>query len=305
MNSPPDATFVSTNQVALAMGVSVSTIKRWVDEGILPAHKTAGGHRKLLLADVLELARNRAFPACDLTKLTRRRSGGRTSEISKLPERLHQALLTGDREAVREVIIGAYRQGTSLEELADTVIAPAMRRVGHDWEVGRIDVMHEHRGTQICAAALFELKAVLDARAGKTRPVAVGGAIEDDYSILPTLLAQLVLIDAGWDAVNLGPHTPLQSFERALVDLHPKLLWLSVSHLVAADKFLQDYRRLSKLAKDRGIAIAIGGRALAEPIRAQLSYTTFGDGLSQLAAFAHSLHPRPRPPKRGRPLKGE
>ena len=44
-------------EVADALGVSVSTIQRWVDAGSIEATRTMGKHRRVLLSSVLEFAR--------------------------------------------------------------------------------------------------------------------------------------------------------------------------------------------------------------------------------------------------------
>ena len=295
--------FVSTAQAADAIGVSVSTVKRWVEEGILPAQKTAGGHRKLLLAEVVELARQGKLPARNLASLKLKFSHGSAPHTARLEQQLYTALLHGDTPAARAIVHGAYQSGMPMDTLADTLIAPPMHRIGSDWESGKIDVMHEHRASQICAAALYELKAILEARSSRSRPIAVGGALEGDYSVLPSLLAQMVLLDSGWEAVNLGPNTPSDSFRFALVELKPRLIWVSLSHLTDQAAFLRHYRQLYQYADEAGVAVVVGGRALGESLRASIPYTAHGDTLSHLAAFARTLHPRPRRPRRGRPPK--
>jgi methanogenic corrinoid protein MtbC1 len=204
----------------------------------------------------------------------------------------------------RALLHGAFRRGVAIEDLADRAVAPAMERIGLDWERGRLDVLDEHRASEMCAATLYELKARLEERAGKNRPRAVGGAIEMDHSVLPTLLAQMVLLDAGWEAVNLGPHTPLASLARAIGDLRPALMWLSVSYLGDEAEFVREYRELYRSAERAGVPVAIGGRALGKSLRARIPYTAHGDGLRHLAAFARTLHRRPTQPRRGRPRKG-
>jgi excisionase family DNA binding protein len=293
--------YLSTVQAAEALGISVSTLKRWVDAGILPAHRTAGGHRKLLRAEVLAVARQRAMPRGDLAALSVASPRGQGPELETVGSALLDAVLRGQGAEVTAIIRGAYRSGVAIESLADGVIAPVMASVGHEWQTARIDVWQEHRGTQLCAAALYDLKDELEARAERNRPVAVGGATEGDAYLLPTVLAQLVLLDAGWEAVQLGPNTPLASLTKALEDLRPRLVWLSVSYVADAAGFISAYRDFYRTAERRGVAVAIGGRALAEDVRSAVPYTTYGDGLCHLAAFARMLHPRPKPPRRGRP----
>jgi len=236
MAPPPEATepspedrYVSTAQVAKALGVSVTTVKRWVDEKILPAHKTVGGHRKLVVADVIRLVRETNLPHADLSGLLPKSPKTDLDPASVL-EQLNEAFLTADAESIRTIILGAYFQGCPVEVLADRVLSPAMVRVGQLWQNGTIDVMHEHRITQAVLTAIHEMKSRLRNRISQDRPVAVGGAPEYDHYFLSTALVGMSLLDAGWDAIDLGPHTPFSAFRNALDELRPRLMWLSVSH---------------------------------------------------------------------------
>jgi methanogenic corrinoid protein MtbC1 len=274
-------------------------VKRWVDDGVLPAHRTAGGHRKMLLSDVFRLVRDGNLPKADLTQLLSRAPVA-PSENDVLFRQLMEAIHSADSDLIRNLLIGGYQSGIPIETLADRVIAPALMQLGHDWAMGRMNVMTEHRITQACITAMYELRAVLSMQAEANRPVAVGGAPEHDHYVLPTLLAKLTLLDAGWNAINLGPHTPITAFATAIQEIRPALIWICVTHLPDPESFLKQYAELYQLADRHGVAIALGGRGLTENIRGRMIYTMYGDGFTQLAAFAKSLHRRPSPPKRGR-----
>lgn len=296
--------YLSTAQAAQALRVGVSTVKRWVDEGLLPAHRTAGGHRKLLRAEVLALAREGKLGNVDLAPLLLDAPPATGLTAESLVEPLHAAIKEGDAAKVRDLLRRAYRSGMPLETMADLVIAPVMRRIGHDWEARQIDVWQEHRGTQLCSAALHELLAEVLPRAEQQRPLALGAGPEGDPYHLALLLAQVALVDAGWQVVNLGPNTPFDTLANAVGALRPKLVWISASHLSDADRFLQQYKTFQRATSRHGAAIAVGGAALVEGVRSGMVYTMFGDGLTQLLQFARTLHPRPRRPRRGRPVKG-
>ncbi|MEI6235767.1 MAG: helix-turn-helix domain-containing protein, partial [Planctomycetota bacterium] len=54
---------LSPKQVALALGVSEASLKRWCDNGLLDSTRTAGGHRRISRGSVMAFLREREQPA--------------------------------------------------------------------------------------------------------------------------------------------------------------------------------------------------------------------------------------------------
>lgn len=61
--SPTNDPFCSTREAADLLGVALRTIQVWVENGVLPAWKTAGGHRRIARSAVEQLFAQRAVVA--------------------------------------------------------------------------------------------------------------------------------------------------------------------------------------------------------------------------------------------------
>ena len=57
-----DDPILTTRDAARLLGIAVSTAQQWIENGVLPAWKTPGGHRRVRLSDVGALLRDRACP---------------------------------------------------------------------------------------------------------------------------------------------------------------------------------------------------------------------------------------------------
>ena len=55
----PDDPVLTTREAARLLGIAVSTAQLWIENGLLPAWKTPGGHRRVRLSEVGRLLRER------------------------------------------------------------------------------------------------------------------------------------------------------------------------------------------------------------------------------------------------------
>ena len=282
----------SPKQIAKALEVSESSVKRWCDEGAIPAMRTMGGHRKITL-DALQRfiddsGRELRLPqALGLPKLSPLRATKVPGTDHPTQKTFRECLALGDENGCRSALRARIDEGATLGEAAEELVTDAMRGFGEAWENRQIDPYQERRGCDICIRLINELRRELpDLR--DDAPYAFGGAPEGDPYQLPTALVELGLREIGWNAVSLGCNLPLQSFLQAAHDRQPQLVWLSISTIDQPSDFVLRQRRLAD-ALGENIPLLIGGRALTDDIRPKLAYTAHCDSVGHMVELAAML----------------
>ena len=280
---------LKTRQVADALGVSVSSIKRWVDSNVLEATRTTGKHRLVPLSSALAFARRENFPVDRLLALSVQVDAEKIDD--GLVERLLDALKRGDGRAASALIVAAHHGSGGIAEVADRLIRPVMERIGHGWFLGQWDIYEEHQATGLIASTLAGINYGLIQAAEGPRPLAMGAAPDGDPYALPGLLAEIAVREAGWDVRNLGGGLPLRSLATATRKHRPRLIYLTASRVADPARFVNDYAYFYEAANQVGAAVILGGRAFDPELRSRLMYASFGDRMAHLAEFARRMLP--------------
>jgi excisionase family DNA binding protein len=275
--------------VAQALGLSESSIKRWCDQGRLPTVRTAGGHRRLAIPDVVEFLRRSGNQLVrpELLGLSSNCGHG-AAVMERARDQIGDALFAGDEDQCRRIVFDLYLTGQSTCEIFDRVIASALHEIGEQWECGEASIYRERRACEMGLKTLYELLMALRPPAADA-PLAIGGTLECDPYRLPTSMIEVVLREQGWRATSLGSQLPTTTLAEAACDHRPQLLWLSVSCIESIPTFLAEYSLLHRCATAVGAAVVVGGRALTAEIRQRMTYSAYCDTLRHLVTFAISI----------------
>ncbi len=282
---------LSPKDLAVAIGVSESSLKRWADDGRLQAARTAGGHRRIALPEALRFIRETratvvrpdvlGLPELAAVQAGRIAPGARASELKA-------ALEASDTTAARALILSMFVGGMSVAALADGPIKSALHDIGEEWKHGSKGILVEHRAVDVCLGAVSVIRSLLP-EPPASAPVALGGAPSEDPYILPSLLASIVLWEVGYRSVNLGPDTPTSAIHEGVVAHRPVLVWLSCSAPISRAKFEQVVKGAAPVVQEAGAKLVIGGRSvmtMAPPLPVEAHYAL---SMSELAAFAKGV----------------
>lgn len=282
---------LSPRQVADALGVSESSVKRWVDQGNLGAERTVGGHRRVPWAEVMRFVRSqeRSLERPEVLGLL---AGDAVADPSR---EVREALVEGDGHRLRAAIFHLHAAGATVAEICDHTLATAFADLGERWEHGDLEVYEERRAVGMCEAVLHELSALL-AEPEPAAPRAAGGTLAGDWYALPTQMVALALRDRGWHARSLGSSLPMESLATALRQEEVRLFWLSVSWVEDPAALAEAVLRLQALSRDQGTTLVLGGRGLDPESRHRLGEVAICDDLAQMTHIADSLVPDSGPP---------
>jgi excisionase family DNA binding protein len=279
--------FLTPKDLADALGVSESSLKRWADDGVIPVSRTAGGHRRIALADAVRFARDsglhvehpEALGLADVVPA----GGGEASTA----EALFVAFLRDDWRVARGLIVAAYIAGRSVASICDGPIREALSRAGELWQHGSDGIVVEHRAVDTCLQALSFVRSLIPP-APSDAPVALGAAVSGDPYVLPSLSAAVVLADAGFRDVNLGPTMPTDALASAVERYAPLLVWRTASTPIDQETLRRDLDGVvARLGPDA--IVVLGGRGVPGGVFASADRVHHLGSMSELAGFARGL----------------
>jgi len=258
---------LSPKDLAMAIGASESSLKRWTDQGLLTVSRTAGGHRRIPLPEAIRFVRSRRLPLVKPEVLGLPASFGvesdlRTGVHDRPDDAFTDLLRAGHDIGARNHLIERFMRGETIAALADGPIRAAMRALGEFWKQGPEGILIEHRATEICAMILQDLRSMVTPE--RPRGTAIGGSLSGDPYKLPPLVAASVLNECGVHAVNLGADTPVEVLEIAAFgpdeDERPNIVWLNVSSVSGPEAARDAVAHLAARCADAGILFCVGGR---------------------------------------------
>lgn len=279
-------TYLSPKEFSLIIEASESSIKRWVDKGEINAEVTDGGHRKIAVEEAIKFIRQTGQQVlrADLLGFPDVNSIQNIQEPFDIhSNQFFQFLIDGEAEKARGYLLKLYLHGYSIADICDAVVVASMSQIGELWQKDEVGICLEHHATDICIQAMNTLRMIFYPT--DNAPIALGGAPQGDPYFIPSLCISAVLMSEGYLTVNLGPNTPIRSFQRAIDQYNPSIVWLSFSSNEHPRSLKNELELFIENLSLKNVQIVVGGRKRNRFQFLQDKDVFFGTTMTELAAF--------------------
>ncbi len=207
------------SQIAQMLNVNESTIKRWVDKGLLKASITKGGHRRIYQEDLLIFRKENNYNKKHSYTLRKPRLYTNSNELWK---EYYNLLLINYYKEAQAIITNEFLRNTPIINIVQKIIFPALGHVGDEWFTGNIEIHDEHRISFYIREQLITLNQLIpEPKKGKKVILA---CISGEWHEISLQVSALILKSHGYEPIILGVNTPEKEILKATEKWQAKIV---------------------------------------------------------------------------------
>lgn len=265
-----DIHLLNSKEAANILGVNVSSIKRWTDEGELECIRTIGGHRKFQIDHLSRFIENNRKKASkvNLFALVDNKSPELYYHIVKgnfeyLKSYLIKHALKCNRDNIQQVLTGLYLCHHPLYLMYDNLMTPVLHEIGDRWMARKLTITEEHLASQLIRDAIIRLQGIITIpgeKIGKVICLNISSELHD----IALKMVQNILELRGFKTYYTGQITPFIDIDQVLTKIKPDRLYISSTMITDIHEDQQELNMLYDQCEKNSIQIYLGGQGFEQ-----------------------------------------
>ena len=267
--------YLSSNDVAEILGVNISTLKRWTENGTLGCAKTAGGHRKFTMQHVRDYYKNNKNSdknfGLGLEKLEHKTVYDLINkcDFKELAKILADASLESNEVTVNNIVNGSYMKGILASTICDEIIDPGSMIVENALSQNYISHLEAFISRKLITRSVESLNQNKPNGSfnGKT---ALCVNFEDNLPDLGVVMSEIILRHNGYNVLNTGSHAQLGSLQEIINKKNVDLLLFYLCDMQCCMATVKDnlaktasqVKKIISLAKKLKVKVLFGGSGI-------------------------------------------
>ena len=267
--------YLNSNDVAEILGINISTLKRWTENGTIGCSKTAGGHRKFTMQHVRDYYKSNKNSdrsmGLGLERLEHKTiyefiNKGNYTELAKI---LADSSLESNEMSVNNIVNGAYMKGIKASLICDNIIEPGSMIVENALRQKYISHVEAFISRKLITRSVESLNQSKPNGSfnGKT---ALCINFEDNLPDLGVVMSEIVLRHNGYNVLNTGSHAELGNLQSVIEKKNVDLLVFYLCDMQCCMATVQDnlsktaaqVRSIVKLASKLKVKVIFGGSGI-------------------------------------------
>ena len=206
--------YLNSKDVADILGVNISTLKRWTENGIILCQRTPGGHRKFTMHNVREYFKNnkKSIKNLDLglEKFSHKKVYNylNKSDYSKLVNILAEASIEADELSVSIILNSAYMKNISVDTIFDEIVEPASDLVEDALKNKDISHLDAYISRKLITRIIEGYNQSIPNSISKEKSVLCIN-FEDNLPDLGVVMSEVISRHCGYNTFNAGSHAEM------------------------------------------------------------------------------------------------